>query len=137
MSITIELQPEQQERITTEAKKQGLSAAEYVRRLTLSESLIAQGSDGTAMLAGTSLRVSLVAAMHREQGHSAQEIAETVFPHLSLDAVQAALDYAQRHRAEIDAELDAERRLVAEMRANSKQNSREELLRRLKERQTA
>ena len=40
MSITIELQAEQQERIATEARKRGLSAEEYLSRAIAGEFLI-------------------------------------------------------------------------------------------------
>ncbi len=137
MTITIDLTPEEEARLQAEARGQGLEASEFLRRLWLGESLIVRDGEGCPTLSGTSVRVSLVVSMHKVQGHTAEEIAEDVFPHLSLHQVQSALRYYERHKGEIEAELEAEQRLIHDLRAKSDQPSREEYLRRLQERQSA
>lgn len=51
--------------------------------------------------------------------------------YLSLEQVQSALRYYERHKQEIGAELEAEQRLIHDLEAKSDQSPREEYLRRV------
>ena len=55
------------------------------------------------------------------------------YPHLSLADIHAVLSFYYDHQADFDTRIEEENRFVAQMRANSKQPSREELVKRYRE----
>lgn len=86
---------------------------------------------GRPFIVGTRSRVTQIVRDVR-CGMSAEKIHEE-YPHLSLAQIYAALSYYHDHQAELDATIEQEDRFVEQMRAQSKQPSREELVRRYRE----
>jgi uncharacterized protein (DUF433 family) len=70
---------------------------------------------GKPIIAGTRIKVSLVAREHVEMGMTPQQIQEA-HPHLTLAQIHAALSYYYDHEAEIQAELREADEFVEKMR---------------------
>jgi len=72
-----------------------------------------RGSSGipTPVLRGTGVRVETIVVNHQRWDQSAAELAEEY--DVSIEAVQAALDYAQAHREEIDTLIRIEQEIEA------------------------
>jgi len=60
---------------------------------------------GKPRIAGTRIRVLDIAVLHVYEGLSLEEISSTIYPHLTLAQIHAALAYYYEHRAEIDASI--------------------------------
>ena len=72
-----------------------------------------RGSSGipTPVLRGTGIRVETIVVSHQRWGQSAAELAEEY--DVSLEAVQAALDYYQAHQEEINTLIRIEQEIEA------------------------
>jgi uncharacterized protein (DUF433 family) len=66
-------------------------------------------------LAGTSIKVSLIASEHEHQGMTPDEIADA-HPHLGLADIHAALAYYYDHREQIRREWEETDNLIASLR---------------------
>jgi uncharacterized protein (DUF433 family) len=73
---------------------------------------------GRPRIAGTRIRVQDVYVWHERQGKSPDEIV-SLFPHLSLADVHAALAYFWDHREEILHQVREDEALVARMKAET------------------
>lgn len=62
--------------------------------------------NGVPRLCGSRDRVEHIAIQHLSWNQTPKEIAEVVYPHLSLGQVHAALAYYFDHREEIDARVE-------------------------------
>ncbi len=67
---------------------------------------------GKPRIAGTRIKVSLIAREYEQDGLSPHQIAEA-HPHLTLAQIHAALSYFYDHQAEIAEELEAEAATLA------------------------
>lgn len=73
---------------------------------------------GKPRIAGTRIQVKHLALMHGRQGMTPSEIV-SVYPHLTLADIHAALAYYHDHREQINAEIKVDRQWYEEMKANS------------------
>ena len=89
--------------------------------------LLETGADGHLRVAGTGVKVRLLAGWRRYQGMTADDLLEN-FPQLTADQVAAALDHYRANRAAIDADLD---RRAAEVERTRAEAGYSPLLRRL------
>ncbi len=137
MALTIELSTEEEARLNRDATKRGLQASEYLRLLWLAETLIERDAEGCPRIAGTKTRVAQIAIAQEVHGNTPQQIVSSAYPHLSLDQVLAALAFYDSHKLEVLAGIEAEERLFIELRAKSGQTTREELLKRLHQKQAS
>jgi len=71
---------------------------------------------GEPRIAKTRIRVRDVVLARDSQAVTPEEIVATIYPHLSLAQVYAALAYYEDHRAEVDALQQIENDLVDELR---------------------
>ena len=69
---------------------------------------------GEPCIDGQRIRVRDVAAARDLGGYSPEEIASTVYPHLTLGQIYAALAYYEDHRDEIDQARHEEAKFVEE-----------------------
>jgi uncharacterized protein (DUF433 family) len=72
--------------------------------------------DGTPTISGTRLKVKHVAALHRYNGRTPQELVESFPPH-TLGEMYSALAYYYDHQPELDREMDEDQREFEEARA--------------------
>src|SRR4051812_44184567 len=102
---------------------------------TMAPSHIEIDDTGVAHIAGTRMKVRMLAAARRYQGRTPEQIHED-WPDLSLAQVYAALAYYYAHQAEMDAEMDRVEAEVERMQgeAGPPPFTRAELEQRLRER---
>jgi uncharacterized protein (DUF433 family) len=94
--------------------------------------------DGTPTVSGTRLKVKHLAALHRHNGASAEELHQS-YPSHSLAEIHSALAYYYDHKNEMDRQMDEDERqeqqLWAEIEARQGPSpTREQLIERLKAR---
>jgi uncharacterized protein (DUF433 family) len=77
---------------------------------------------GKPRIAGTRIKVSLVATLSERNRMTPDEIVEA-YPHLTLAQVHAALAYYWDHRDEIEQEIREEQSFVEEFEKQLNQNS--------------
>ncbi|MDP9121348.1 MAG: DUF433 domain-containing protein [Acidobacteriota bacterium] len=73
---------------------------------------------GKPRISGHRIRVMDVAVWHRLLGLSLAEIV-AAYPTLTLSDVEAAVEFYERHRDEIDSDIEREDQLIAELRRES------------------
>ena len=73
---------------------------------------------GVARIAGTRMKVRMIAEDRRYHGRTPEQMRED-WPHLSLAQIYAALSYYYAHQAEMDAEMDRLEAEVERMRAEA------------------
>ena len=78
--------------------------------------LLDTDADGTARVAGTRIKVRLLAEWWREGELPIPEVREQ-YPGLTAEQVAAALDHYRAHRAAMDADIEADRTAVERDRA--------------------
>jgi len=64
--------------------------------------------DGTPTASGTRLKVKHLAALHRYNGKTPEQLAESFPPH-TLAEMYSALAYYYDHKAEMDSEMEQDR----------------------------
>jgi uncharacterized protein (DUF433 family) len=73
----------------------------------------------TPAIAGTRIRVAIIAEICKDIGEGPRTLGEIVemYPHLTPDQIQAAIDYWHDNEDEIEAEIREEEEVVREMQA--------------------
>jgi uncharacterized protein (DUF433 family) len=82
--------------------------------------LIGTKPGGTSpAIAGSRIRVALIAEICKDIGEGPHTLGEIVemYPHLTPDEVQAAIDYWHDHEVEIEAEIRADEDAFKELQA--------------------
>ena len=82
---------------------------------TLSYPHIEFGTDGAAMVSGTTTKVVEIVQDHLAHHWHAEDI-QRQHPHLSLAQVHAALTYYYDHQQQVEADIDRRLRRVAEIK---------------------
>jgi uncharacterized protein (DUF433 family) len=77
---------------------------------------------GKPRIAGTRMKVSLIASLSERNRMTPDEIVEA-YPHLTLAQVHSALAYYWSHREEIEQEIREEQTFLAEFEKQLSQNS--------------
>lgn len=85
---------------------------------TMAPSHIEIDDNGVARIAGTRMKVRMIAEERRYNGSTPEQM-QDAWPDLSLAQVYAALSYYYEHQAEIDAEMDRISAEVERMRAEA------------------
>ena len=76
---------------------------------------LATNTQGSVVLAGTTMRVVELVMAQRAHGWSPEEL-HFQFPHLPLGHIHAALAYYWDHKAEVDADIERETEYVEQAR---------------------
>src|SRR5688500_7278162 len=102
--------------------------------ITMAPSHIEIDDKGVARVAGTRMKVRMIAEQHRYNGTTPEQMREQ-WPHLSLAQIYSALSYYYEHQTELDAEIERVAAEVERLRqeAGPPRFTREELERRLRE----
>ena len=79
---------------------------------------LAIGEDGIVRVAGTGLKVRLLAGHHRYHGYTAEQLTQA---HVDLTLAQAhsVLAHYYDHKAEMDADMDRRNEMAERMRAEA------------------
>jgi len=77
---------------------------------------IAVDKGGSAVIAGTGIKVKQLVSFRRAWGWTPEQIQENL-PQLSLGQIYAAFAYYHDHQAALDAELDADHREAEQLAA--------------------
>ena len=120
MSLTLELTPEQEQRLANEAAQRGMPATAYALALLIGAGVepgIRTDAQGITWVAGTGTKVVEVVRNYLG-GMSAAEIAAE-FPHLSPASVHAALRYYYDHQTVLDAEIAQRQQMEFQLRAEA------------------
>lgn len=84
---------------------------------------------GVPVIAGANTKVVEIVAIRQSYAETPEEIAEGL-PHLTLEQVEAALDYYEAHREEIDEDMERRIKWVERLREEMGQPDIVEKLRR-------
>ncbi len=120
MSLTLELTPEQERRLNTEAAQRGMEASTYILALLTdagADPRIRWDRQGVAWIVGTGTKVVEVVRNYLG-GMSAEQIAAE-FPPLSPASVHAALRCYYDHQTEMDADIAHRQQIEQKIRAEA------------------
>jgi len=81
---------------------------------------LAIGEDGIVRVAGTGLKVRLLAGHHRYHGYTAEQLTQAHVD-LTLGQAHSVLAYYYDHKAEMDADMDRRNEMAERMRAEAEE----------------
>ena len=120
MSLTLELTPEQEQRLKTEAAQRGMEASAYALTLLTgaeAEPHLRLDEQGIPWIAGTGTKVVEVVRNYLG-GMNAEEIAAE-FPHLTPASVHAALRFYYDHQMQLDSDIARRQEVERQTRAGA------------------
>ena len=80
--------------------------------------LVTEDAQGVARVAGSRIKVALLAIEYTREGLTPEQIA-LAYPHLTLVQVEAALAYYYAHRAAVEAQIRASEAFADQMRRDA------------------